>query len=214
VSNEDAVGQNEVYVDRDIMVLANPEIAALPGWVIALVAAGGLAAALEYGGGAAAGDIGFGQSTTFQTHLPPAISDRGAAGGAHRGQRGDHGGGYLGIYPPGWVAAGGGLRLRIGRRIAVPADLPGHLHQVDEPRRRDCRDGGGAGFTFLYIAWFKLWFPELDRPQNWLFGISAEGIGVVGMVLNFAVAALVNRFTPAVPEQVAELVERIRVPRR
>ena len=71
----------------------------------------------------------------------------------------------------------------------------------------------GLAFTFLYIAWFKLWFPEADKPENWLFGISSEGIGVVGMVINFAVASVVAKVTAPVPQHVQRLVATIRVPK-
>jgi cation/acetate symporter len=205
---------NEVYVDRDIMVLANPEIANLPGWVIALVAAGGLAAALSTAAGlllvissSISHDL---LKQTFRPHITEKgelLAARLAATAAIVVA------GYLGIYPPGWVAQVVAFAFGLAAASLFPAIFMGIFS------KRMNREGAIAGmvtgltFTFLYIGWFKLWSPESNIPTNWLFGISPEGIGVIGMVLNFAVAIAVAKFTSAPPLEVGKLVDKIRVPR-
>ncbi|MDG5751681.1 cation acetate symporter [Qipengyuania sp. XHP0211] len=205
---------NEVYVDRDIMVLANPEIANLPGWVIALVAAGGLAAALSTAAGlllvistAVSHDL---LKSTFR----PQISEKGELLAARvAATAAIVVAGILGIYPPGWVAQVVAFAFGLAAASLFPAIFMGIFST------RMNREGAIAGmvtglaFTFLYIAWFKLWAPELNTAEHWLFGISPEGIGVVGMLLNFAVAITVARLTAPPPPEVDALVENIRVPR-
>ncbi len=205
---------NEVYVDRDIMVLANPEIANLPSWVIALVAAGGLAAALSTAAGlllvistAVSHDL---LKSTFR----PQISEKGELLAARvAATAAIVVAGILGIYPPGWVAQVVAFAFGLAAASLFPAIFMGIFS------KRMNREGAIAGmvmglaFTFLYIAWFKLWAPELNTAEHWLFGISPEGIGVVGMLLNFAVAIAVARLTTPPPPEVDALVENIRVPR-
>ena len=205
---------NEVYVDRDIMVLANPEIADLPGWVIALVAAGGLAAALSTAAGlllvistAVSHDL---LKSTFR----PQISEKGELLAARvAATAAIVVAGILGIYPPGWVAQVVAFAFGLAAASLFPAIFMGIFS------KRMNREGAIAGMvtglalTFLYIAWFKLWAPELNTAEHWLFGISPEGIGVVGMLLNFAVAITVARLTAPPPPEVDALVENIRVPR-
>ena len=205
---------NEVYVDRDIMVLANPEIASLPGWVIALVAAGGLAAALSTAAGlllvistAVSHDL---LKSTFR----PQISEKGELLAARvAATAAIVVAGILGIYPPGWVAQVVAFAFGLAAASLFPAIFMGIFS------KRMNREGAIAGmvsglaFTFLYIALFKLWAPELNTAEHWLFGISPEGIGVVGMLLNFAVAITVARLTAPPPREVDALVENIRVPR-
>ncbi|MDP4576056.1 sodium:solute symporter family protein [Qipengyuania sp. G39] len=205
---------NEVYVDRDIMVLANPEIANLPGWVIALVAAGGLAAALSTAAGlllvistAVSHDL---LKSTFR----PQISEKGELLAARvAATAAIVVAGILGIYPPGWVAQVVAFAFGLAAASLFPAIFMGIFS------KRMNREGAIAGmvtglaFTFLYIAWFKLWAPDLNTAEHWLFGISPEGIGVVGMLLNFAVAITVARLTAPPPPEVDALVENIRVPR-
>ncbi len=205
---------NEVYVDRDIMVLANPEIANLPGWVIALVAAGGLAAALSTAAGlllvistAVSHDL---LKSTFR----PQISEKGELLAARvAATAAIVVAGILGIYPPGWVAQVVAFAFGLAAASLFPAIFMGIFS------KRMNREGAIAGmvsglaFTFLYIAWFKLWAPELNAAEHWLFGISPEGIGVIGMLLNFAVAITVARLTAPPPPEVDALVENIRVPR-
>jgi cation/acetate symporter len=206
---------NEVIVDRDIMVLANPEIARLPAWVVGLVAAGGLAAALSTAAGlllvistSVAHDL-------FKKNLKPDITERQeliiarVAAGMAVGVAA-----YFGINPVGFVAQVVAFAFGLAAASFFPAILMGIFS------KRMNKEGAIAGmvagivFTAVYITWFKLVHPELNSAENWLFGISPEGIGAVGMLINFAIALIVSRVTEEPPRQVQALVEEIRVPRR
>ena len=214
LSNAPADGANEVYVDRDIMVLANPEIAILPGWVIALVAAGGLAAALSTAAGLLLVISSAVSHDLLKRTFRPAITEKGELLAARLAATAAIVvAGLLGIYPPGWVAQGVAFAFGLAASSLFPAIFLGIF------TKRMNREGAIAGmvsglaFTFFYIAWFKLWNPAANVPENWLLGISPEGIGVIGMLINFAVALLVSRVTAAPPAEIGELVERIRTPR-
>lgn len=207
-------GPNEVYVDRDIMVLANPEIANLPGWVIALVAAGGLAAALSTAAGLLLVISSSISHDLLKSTFRPQITEKGELLAARLAATAAIVvAGYLGIYPPGWVAQVVAFAFGLAAASLFPAIFMGIFS------KRMNREGAiagmvtGLGFTFLYIGWFKLWSPDSNVAANWLFGISPEGIGVIGMLLNFAVAIVVARFTSAPPREIAWLVDKIRVPR-
>jgi len=206
--------QNELTIDRDIMVLANPEIARLPNWVIALVAAGGLAAALSTAAGlllvvstAVSHDLlkrGFRPNITEKGELVAArISAAVAVIIA----------GYLGINPFAFVAEVVAFAFGLAAASFFPVIILGIFS------KRLNREGAIAGmlmgitFTAAYIVYFKFVNPAANVADNWWFGISPEGIGTVGMALNFAVALVVSRFTAAPPEHVQSMVERIRVPR-
>ncbi|WFL78982.1 cation acetate symporter [Altererythrobacter arenosus] len=206
---------NEVYVDRDIMVLANPEIANLPGWVIALVAAGGLAAALSTAAGlllvistAVSHDL---LKSTFR----PEISEKGELLAARvAATAAIVVAGYLGIYPPGWVAQVVAFAFGLAAASLFPAIFMGIFSKSMNKEGAIAGMVVGLAFTFLYIAYFKLMVdPAMNVEANWLFGISPEGIGVVGMVLNFIVAIVVAKMTSAPPAEIDRLVESIRVPR-
>ena len=205
---------NEVYVDRDIMVLANPEIANLPGWVIALVAAGGLAAALSTAAGLLLVISSSISHDLLKSTFRPQITEKGELRAARLAATAAIVvAGYLGIYPPGWVAQVVAFAFGLAAASLFPAIFMGIFS------KRMNREGAIAGmvtglsFTFLYIGWFKLWSPESNVEANWLFGISPEGIGVIGMLFNFAVAIVVARFTSAPPREIGWLVDKIRVPR-
>ncbi|MFT5329195.1 MAG: cation/acetate symporter [Parasphingorhabdus sp.] len=205
---------NEVYVDRDIMVLANPEIANLPGWVIALVAAGGLAAALSTAAGLLLVISSSISHDLLKSTFRPQITEKGELLAARLAATAAIVvAGYLGIYPPGWVAQVVAFAFGLAAASLFPAIFMGIFS------KRMNREGAIAGmvtglsFTFLYIGWFKLWSPESNVAANWLFGISPEGIGVIGMVLNFAVAIAVAKFTAAPPKEISWLVDKIRIPR-
>ena len=205
---------NEVYVDRDIMVLANPEIANLPGWVIALVAAGGLAAALSTAAGLLLVISSSISHDLLKSTFRPQITEKGELLAARLAATAAIVvAGYLGIYPPGWVAQVVAFAFGLAAASLFPAIFMGIFS------KRMNREGAIAGmvtglsFTFLYIGWFKLWSPESNVAANWLFGISPEGIGVIGMLLNFAVAIVVAKYTSAPPREIAWLVDKIRVPR-
>jgi cation/acetate symporter len=208
---------NELQVDRDIMVLANPEIARLPNWVIALVAAGGIAAALSTAAGLLLVISAAFSHDLLKSILKPGITDREellasriAAAVAILMA------GYLGWNPPGFVAQVVAFAFGLAAASLFPAILMGIFS------RRINKPGAIAGmltgliFTFGYIIVYKGVFFEPMRENiaaNWLFGISPEGIGIVGMALNFIVAFVVSRMTAEPPEEVQWLVESIRVPR-
>jgi cation/acetate symporter len=209
-----AARRNELAVDQDIMVLANPEIARLPAWVVGLVAAGGLAAALSTAAGLLLVISTAVSHDLLKRGLRPRISERGelvaarvAAGFAVLVA------GYLGVNPPGFVAEVVAFAFGLAASSFFPAIVLGIFS------RRMNREGAVAGmvtgitFTASYIIYFKFIDPAANSPAHWWLGISPEGIGGIGMLLNFLVALLVSRLTPAPPASVIELVERIRVPR-
>jgi len=206
---------NELTVDRDIIVLANPEIAGLPAWVIALVAAGGLAAALSTAAGLLLVISSSISHDLLKSVFMPEIKEkqellyaRLAAGGAVLIA------GYFGINPPGFVAQVVAFAFGLAASSLFPVLVMGIFS------KRANREGAIAGmatgllFTASYIIFFKFIQPDLNTPEHWLLGISPEGIGTVGMLLHFAVASVVSRFTPAPPQKVQDLVEEIRYPRQ
>jgi len=214
VTNASTDNNNELYVDRDIMVLANPEIAQLPGWVIALMAAGGLAAALSTAAGLLLVISTSISHDLLKSNLMPDISEkkellaaRLAAAAAIMVA------GYFGINPPGFVAQVVAFAFGLAASSFFPAILMGIFY------KRMNKEGAIAGmvsglvFTFAYIIYFKFVNPAANSPDNWFFGISPEGIGTLGMLLNFAVAFAVSKFTAPTPEHIQHLVEDIRVPR-
>ena len=214
VSNpESGESANEVYVDRDIMVLANPEIANLPGWVIALVAAGGLAAALSTAAGLLLVISSSVSHDLLKQVFRPNISEKGELLAARLAATAAIVvAGYLGIYPPGWVAQVVAFAFGLAAASLFPAIFLGIFTRWMNREGAIAGMIAGLGFTFLYIAYFKLWNPAANVEANWLFGISPEGIGAIGMVLNFAVAAVVAKLTAKPPAEVNELVTAIRLP--
>ncbi|PEQ12891.1 cation acetate symporter [Novosphingobium sp. PC22D] len=215
VGNElDPANTNEVYVDKDIMVLANPEIAQLPGWVIALVAAGGLAAALSTAAGLLLVISTAVSHDLLKSTFKPNISEKGELLAARiAATAAIVVAGVLGIYPPGWVAQVVAFAFGLAAASLFPAIFLGIFSKAMNKEGAIAGMVTGLAFTFLYIAYFKLWNPDANVADNWLLGISPEGIGVVGMVLNFAVAFVVMKMTSAPPVEVARLVDSIRVPR-
>ncbi len=204
---------NELRVDRDIMVLANPEIARLPAWVVALVAAGGLAAALSTAAGlllvisaSISHDLGKSVFKPDMTEVQELTLARIAAGLAVIVA------GIFGIYPPGFVAQVVAFAFGLAAASFFPILVLGIFSL------RTTREGAiagmlsGIGFTAAYIIYFRF-FNRAAGPDEWLFGISPEGIGTIGMLLNFAVTLTVSRFTPPPPAEVQELVYEIRNPR-
>lgn len=205
---------NEMNIDRDIIVLATPEMANLPAWVIALIAAGGLAAALSTSAGLLLVISTSVSHDLLKKNLMPDISDKkelmfarlAAAAGIVMA-------GYFGINPPGFVAAVVAIAFGLAASSLFPAITMGIFS------KRMNKEGAIAGmvagllFTTVYIIYFKFVNPAGNIPENWLFGISPEGIGLLGMVINFSVAILVCRVTAAVPQDVQEMVESIRFPK-
>jgi cation/acetate symporter len=206
--------RNEMTIDRDIMVLANPEIAQLPAWVIALIAAGGLAAALSTAAGLLLVISSAISHDLLKKVLMPGINDRQelwaariAAGFAVCVA------GLLGIYPPGFVAQVVAFAFGLAAASFFPAILLGIFDKRTNSVGAIIGMIAGLGFTTAYIVYFKFISPEANVPDNWLLGISPEGIGVVGMLINFALAMVVSRVTAEPPAEIQDLVESIRVPR-
>jgi len=207
--------RNEITPDKDIMVLANPEIAGLPGWVVGLVAAGALAAALSTAAGlllvissAVSHDLlkrTLWKNMSDKTELTVA---RAAAGGAVIIA------GYFGINPPDYVAAVVAFAFSLAAASFFPTIFMGIFW------KRMNKEGAISGmvtglvFTLLYIVYFKFGLPGLGKgvESQWLFGVSPEGIGTIGMALNFAIAAAVSAVTRAPPAEVQNMVDEIRIP--
>ncbi len=212
---------NELTVDRDIMVLANPEIAGLPDWVIALVAAGGIAAALSTAAGLLLVISAAVSHDLVKGIFLPGISDKGELlAGRLAAAVAILISGYLGYDPPGWVAQVVAFAFGLAAASLFPAILLGIFVKRVNVHGAIAGMLTGLFFTYGYIEFFKGLFLKwagspwgTNTAEHWLFGISPEGIGVVGMLLNFAVALTVSRFTSPPPEHIQHLVEEIRVPR-
>jgi len=212
---------NELSVDRDIMVLANPEIAGLPNWVIALVAAGGIAAALSTAAGLLLVISAAVSHDLIKGIFVPAISEKKELlAGRIAAAFAILIAGYLGFDPPGWVAQVVAFAFGLAAASLFPVILLGIFF------KRVNREGAIAGmltgllFTYGYIEFFKGLFLKwagapwgTNTAEHWFLGISPEGIGVIGMCLNFAVAISVSLMTPPPPEHIQHMVEHIRVPR-
>jgi len=203
---------NELRVDPDIMVLANPEIADLPAWVVALVAAGGLAAALSTAAGLLLVMSSSVSHDLWKSVIDPDMSERAELRLARSvAAIAVVVAGYYGIRPPGFV----GEVVAFAFGLAAASFFPVLVLGVFS--RRTTKEGAIAGmlsgisFTAAYIVYFRLLHAELG-PDAWWFGISPQGIGSLGMLLNFAVTLLVSRFTSPPPDEVQALVERIRLP--
>ncbi|SFT90627.1 cation/acetate symporter [Lishizhenia tianjinensis] len=216
VTNPNLSEVNELYVDRDIMVLANPEIAKLPNWVIALVAAGGLAAALSTAAGLLLVISTSVSHDLVKKQIKPDISDKGellvarisifvaviVAG-------------LFGIYPPGFVAAVVALAFGLAAASFFPAIILGIFD------KRMNKEGAIAGMVvgivlmLYYMIRFKTGLIGVMDPspaEDWWFGTSPEGFGTIAMLINFTVSVVVSRLTPPPPKNVQEIVEDIRIP--
>jgi cation/acetate symporter len=207
---------NELEVDPDIMVLANPEIARLPDWVIALVAAGGIAAALSTAAGLLLVISSSISHDLLKGILLPGITEKDELrAGRVAAAIAILIAGYLGYNPPGFVAQVVAFAFGLAAASLFPAILMGIFSTRINKAGAIAGMLTGLVFTFGYIIVFKgVFFAPLREniPSNWLFGISPEGIGGVGMLLNFAVAAVISRFGTAPPEDVQRMVQGIRVP--
>jgi cation/acetate symporter len=201
-------------VDNDIMVLANPQIARLPAWIVAFVAAGGLAAALSTAAGlllvisaAISHDLMKGVLTPNMTEKQELMWARAAAGVAVLVA------GYFGIRPPGFVAQVVAFAFGLAASSFFPVIIMGIFW------RRATKEGAMAGmatgivFTAAYIIYFKFMNPAMNVPEHWWFGISPEGIGTVGMILNFAVLTVVSLATKEPPQEVQDMVRTLRYPK-
>ena len=213
-------GNEMTKVDRDIMVLANPEIAKLPNWVIALVAAGGLAAALSTAAGLLLAISSAISHDLIKGMIAPGISEKRELLASRISMAAAIIlAGYLGLNPPGFAAQVVALAFGLAASSIFPALMMGIFN------KRMNREGAIAGMlvglfsTLIYIFWFKGWFfiPDTamakDSVDHWLMGISPEAFGAVGAGLNFTVAYIVSRATAPPPDEIQHLVEDIRIPR-
>lgn len=210
---------NELKIDNDIMVLANPEIANLPNWVIALVAAGALAAALSTAAGLLLVISSSVSHDLIKKMINPNISEKNELWAA----RGSAAvavciAGYFGINPPGFVAAVVALAFGLAAASFFPAIILGIFYK--KMNKEGAISGMVVGMLLMIYYMLKFKFGIFDGGKemvdslkpNWWFGISPEGFGTVAMIANFAVALIVNRFTPEPPQDVQDIVENIRIP--
>ncbi len=208
------VNINELKVDQDIIVLANPEIANLPPWVIGLVVAGGLAAALSTAAGLLLVISTSISHDLLKNYLRPNISEKGELFAARVAIAvAVLAAGLAGLNPPGFVAQVVALAFGLAASSFFPAIILGIFD------KRMNREGAMSGmivgilFTATYIIYFKPQLGGSGLPEDYWFGISPEGIGTLGMFFNFIIAILVSRFTAPPSKEVQELTERIRTPR-
>ena len=205
---------NELTVDQDIIVLANPEIANLPPWVIGLVVAGGLAAALSTAAGLLLVISTSISHDLLKNYLRPDISEKNELYAARVAIAvAVVAAGLAGLNPPGFVAQVVALAFGLAASSFFPAIILGIF---DKRMNKEGAITGmivGIVFTASYIIYFKPQLGGPGLPENFWWGISPEGIGTLGMILNFIIALIVSRFTIAPPMEVQELTERIRTPR-
>ncbi|TMO85230.1 sodium:solute symporter family protein [Pseudoalteromonas spongiae] len=211
---EDPSSANEVKIDRDIMVLANPEIADLPAWVIALVAAGGIAAALSTTAGLLLVISTSVSHDLLKRTFKPNISDKQELMAARLAAMVAIAvSAYFGINPPGFVASVVAFAFGLAAASFFPAIIMGIFSKRMNKEGAIAGMVCGIGFTAAYIIYFKFVSPDLNSAEHWLFGISPEGIGMIGMLVNFAVAIAVQKATSETPEEVQQMVEDIRNPK-
>ena len=205
---------NELKIDNDIMVLANPEIAKLPSWIVALVAAGGLAAALSTAAGlllvisaAISHDLMKGVISPQMSEKAELTWARCAAGGAVVIA------GWFGIHPPGFVAQVVAFAFGLAASSFFPVIIMGIFWKRATKEAAMLGMAAGILFTAIYIIYFKFVNPAFNTSEHWFLGISPEGIGTIGMIINFVVMAIVSNVTKAPPEEVQNMVESLRYPR-
>ena len=213
VLNKPTENANEIYIDRDIMVLANPEIARLPNWVIALVAAGALAAALSTAAGLLLVISSAVSHDLMKKTLKPSITEKqelflariSAATAILIA-------GIFGIYPPAFVAQVVAFAFGLAAASIFPAIVMGIFSKRMNKYGAICGMLSGLIFTATYIIFFKFISPEYNTSEYWLFGISPEGIGVIGMIINFMIAIIISSISKPPPIEVYEIVDNIRMP--
>ena len=205
---------NELSIDRDIIVLANPEIADLPPWVVGLVVAGGLAAALSTAAGLLLVISTSISHDLLKNYLKPSISEKGELWAARISIAvAVIASGIAGMNPPGFVAQVVALAFGLAASSFFPAIILGIF---DKRMNREGAISGmilGIVFTTVYIIYFTPKLGGIGTPQGFWFGISPEGIGTLGMFFNFITAILVSRMTNSPPIKIQELTENIRIPR-
>ena len=212
-NNPNPSNGNEIYIDRDIIVLANPEIAQLPGWVIALVAAGGLAAALSTAAGLLLVISSSISHDLLKKTYMPNITEKQELKYARIAAAVAIGiAGIFGIYPPAFVAQVVAFAFGLAAATFFPALFLGIFY------KRLNKEGAIAGmlcgliFTASYIIYFKFINPEINNADYWFLGISPEGIGAIGMILNFSLALTISILTNPPPKEVLSMVDEIRQP--
>ena len=210
---------NELYVDPDIMVLANPEIADLPGWVIGLVAAGGLAAALSTAAGLLLVISSSISHDLIKNTINPNISDKGELWAARISATvAVVVAGYFGINPPDFVAAVVALAFGLAAASFFPAIILGIFFKKMSKEGAIAGMLVGVSLMLYYILKFKFGVFDGGKASvpglqdEWWFGVSPEGFGSVAMVFHFVVALIINKFTPPPPKKVQDIVENIRIP--
>ncbi len=205
---------NELTIDRDIMVLANPEIANLPAWVIGLIVAGGLAAALSTAAGLLLVISTSISHDLLKKNINPNISEKGELWAARISIAvAVVAAGLAGLNPPGFVAEVVALAFGLAASSFFPAIILGIF---DKKMNKEGALSGmiiGIVFTTIYIFYFKPQLGGPGLPENYLFGISPEGIGTIGMIINFIVSLIVSRITRPTPNKIKDLVESIRYPK-
>jgi cation/acetate symporter len=205
---------NELTIDNDIMVLANPEIANLPPWVIGLIVAGGLAAALSTAAGLLLVISTSISHDLLKKNINPNISEKGELWAARISIAvAVVAAGLAGLNPPGFVAEVVALAFGLAASSFFPAIILGIF---DKKMNKEGAIAGmltGIIFTALYILYFKPQLGGIGLPEDYLFGISPEGIGTIGMIINFIVSLTVSRLTKPTPEKIKALVESIRYPK-
>ena len=210
---DDPKSANEVKIDQDIMVLANPEIAKLPNWVVGLIGAGGLAAALSTAAGLLLVISAAVSHDLMKNILKPSMSEREELWWA----RGGAGvavviAGLFGIYPPGFVAQVVAFAFGLAAASFFPAILMGIFNKKMNKEGAIAGMVVGIVFTAAYIWWFKYGDPASNNPAGWWLGISPEGIGTVGAALNFLTSYVVSKFTKEPPADIQDLVGSLRYP--
>ncbi len=205
--------KNELVVDNDIMVLANPEIAKLPDWVIALVAAGALAAALSTAAGLLLVISASVSHDLIKKMINPNISEKGELIAARLSAvAAVFVAGYFGINPPGFVAATVALAFGLAAASFFPAIILGIFYKKMNKEGAITGMIVGISFMLYYMTKFKFgWFGG-GTKADWWFGISPEGFGTVAMILNFIVSIIIMKFTKEPPKSVQDIVENIRIP--
>ncbi len=212
--------ENELTVDRDIMVMANPEIAKLPNWVIALVVAGGLAAALSTAAGLLMAISSAVSHDLIKGVFNPGISEKNELLAARLSMAGAIVvAGWFGLHPPGFAAQVVALAFGLAASSIFPALMMGIFYKRMNNAGAIAGMLTGLSATLIYIFWFKGWFfipgteMAANTADNWFMGIQPESFGAVGALINFAVAIVVSKLTSAPPEHIQHLVEDIRIPK-
>jgi cation/acetate symporter len=211
---------NELTYNRDILVLANPEIAQLPGWVIGLIAAGGLAAALSTAAGLLLAISSAVSHDLIKNAINPEISEKGELMAARASMTvAIVIATYLGMNPPGFAAQVVALAFGIAAASIFPVLMMGIFSKKMNNKGAIAGMTTGIVSTLVYVFTYKGWFfipgtnMLANTPANHLFGISPEAFGTVGAILNFAVAFIVMNMTEPVPEEIEHMVEDIRIPK-